>query len=163
MRKYTRLLTFLGLILLVTNCAMFKNNIPKLEKNPPFKVLEATYNAWATSDTIVKWYTVKVVINNDKINLDSVFFKNVKSKFKLDKTQSNKTFISKISLPIPPHDYNLEKDAVNEFGNKPPKKTSKLLPFELNNNEAIISYLVNNKVKYYKVVLNNTETVFIEN
>ena len=46
--------------------------------------------------------------------------------------------------------YILHKDPKKEFGNKPPIITEKI-PFVLNDNEAVITYKVNNKTEYYKV------------
>ncbi|WP_298285303.1 hypothetical protein [uncultured Lutibacter sp.] len=158
MKKIIHFIMFLGASFLFTFCGSSKDL--KLQKEPPFKVISATYNSWVGGKPNSKGYTISVSIDNPEITLDSVFFRGLKSEFKVEEFKSKLVFTSRLTQPKP-HDYNLDIDEKKEFGNKPPETTSKI-PFELNENEAVVSYTLNGKINYFKITsLQKTATVYM--
>jgi len=47
------------------------------------------------------------------------------------------------------YDLNMEEEAINEYGNRTPTKKDSI-PFNLAINDAVVSYLENNRLKYIK-------------
>ncbi|REE83709.1 hypothetical protein BX611_1004 [Lutibacter oceani] len=122
----------------------------KFQNNPPFKIVKAVYKNWVGGQPGVKGYLVQFEIDNPEIVLDTVYFRNMKTKLKKDFTSENNTYVGTFILPHIIKDYILHKDPKKEFGNEPPI-VSENIPFVLNDNEAVISYIFNNKTAYYKV------------
>lgn len=120
----------------------------KSQAQYPFKVLKATYaNAVGEQPDLIVT-TLKITVNNNEIQLDSVFFRSYKAPLQRVDNAENSIFAGSFTTSTTPHDYILSSDPKKEFGNKPPLKVSKL-PFELKENEAVVSYVYKDKVKYY--------------
>lgn len=117
----------------------------------PFKVLEATYADSAGEQPNLLVTTLKITINNKQIQLDSVYFRNHKAPLKHVESDENSLFKGSFITSTIPHDYILHGDPKQEFGNKPPVTVSKL-PFEIKNNEAVVSYFYKDKISYYKIL-----------
>jgi len=81
-----------------------------------------------------------------------LFFRGKKRKVKIKKLENgNKIVLAKFNNPnTNKFDLQLQGDAKKEFGNKPSKKETDI-PFELKDSEAIISYLEDNELKYFKL------------
>ncbi|SNR39975.1 hypothetical protein SAMN06265371_102305 [Lutibacter agarilyticus] len=118
------------------------------ENNPPFKVLSATYTEWLGGQPGVNGVLVSIKIDNLAIKLDSVYFRNTSALLKLNK----KTTSYNVSIVLPNTNKNLQLDIDprKEFGNEVPDISTKI-PFELNDNEAVVSYLQKGKTNYYKI------------
>src|SRR5690606_23958937 len=95
--------------------------------------------------------TLKISINNKEIKLDSLYFRNHKVSLTKVDSDENSDFIGIFETYTMPHDYILDSDPKQEFGNTPQVTISKL-PFELNDIEAIVSYFYKNKINYYKIL-----------
>lgn len=123
----------------------------KAQNEHPFKVLEATYanSVGEQPDMVVT--ALKITINNKKIQLDSIYFRNQKAPLKRVESDGNSLFTGSFTTSTTPHDYILDADPKEEFGNKPLVTVSKL-PFELNDNEAVVSYFYKDKINYYKIL-----------
>ena len=93
---------------------------------------------------------IRISINNPKILLDSVYFRNNSSILKLDKSDSNLEYVGSLVLPTKNQNFNLNLDSKKEYGNQAPD-ISRKIPFELKENEAIVSYLLNKKKFYFKI------------
>ncbi|WP_456422706.1 hypothetical protein [Lutibacter sp.] len=128
-------------------CSVSKNTF---KKNPPFKVVKATYNSWVGGQPGVRGITIYITIDNPKINLDTVFFREMKTKFKKDFSATSNTFVGSFTLHNKEHDFILDKNSIKEFRNTP-SKTSLNIPFKLENNEAVVSYFFKEKKYYFKV------------
>jgi len=117
------------------------------ELEHPFKVLEANYVSEQPDTTGI---TVNIIIDNPEIQLDSVYFRNNSAPLKHMESFENLVFTGSFKTSTTPHDYILDSDPKQEFGNKPPVMVSKT-PFELTDNEAVVSYFYKNKINYYKI------------
>ncbi|NEW78635.1 MAG: hypothetical protein GZ086_04235 [Gelidibacter sp.] len=147
MKKYLGI----GLITLVSialfGCGASK---AKAQNEHPFKVLEATYvNSVGEQPDLVET-TIKISINNKEIQLDSVYFRNSGTPLKRLESIENSIFTASFITSTTLHDYILDSDPKQEFGNKPPVSKAKL-PFELIGNEAVVSYFYKDKINYYKI------------
>lgn len=129
----------------------FGCGVSKAQNNHPFKVLEATYANSVVEQTDLVLTTLKITTNNKEIQLDSVYFRNHKASLKHVKSDENSVFSGSFTTSTIPHDYILSSDPKQEFGNKPPVTVSKL-PFEIKENEAIVSYFYKDKINYYKIL-----------
>ncbi|MHB1146109.1 MAG: hypothetical protein ACYC01_00785 [Lutibacter sp.] len=123
----------------------------KAQNEHPFKVLNATYTNWIGDQPDSTVTTLKIIINNPEIQLDSVYFRNHSFAIKRVDSIENPLFIGSFTTSKTPHDYILHSDPKQEFGNKPPVTVSKT-PFELANNEAVVSYFYKDKINYYKIL-----------
>lgn len=149
MKKSLYFFTFGILVLAFSCCGTSKSN-NKLEQNPPFKINRAFYNTWVGGQPGVKGYTIYFEIDNSNTVLDSVYFRNMSAKLLKDTSTSESVYIGTFILPNRMKDYVLHSDPKKEFGNELPDISEKT-PFQLNSNEAIISYIVDNTTQYYKV------------
>lgn len=147
MNKFTGIFISLLTLLMFSLCSTTKE-ATKIE--PPFKVIKATHNSWVGGRPGVKGININITIDNSKIELDSVFFRNKKTKLKKDISISPSIFIGVFINKNIKKDYTLHEDPVKEYGNTPPDITIKM-PFELQTNEAIVSYLHKGKIQYYKI------------
>lgn len=139
----------IGFITLVS-FTFFGCGVSKAQNEHPFKVQDATYaNAVGEQPDLVLT-TLKIMINNPEIQLDSVYFKNHKAPLKRVESGENSVFTGSFTTSTIPHDYILDSDPKQEFGNKPPVTGSKF-PFELKDNEAVVSYFYKGKIKYCKI------------
>ncbi|MFO7673725.1 MAG: hypothetical protein R6V74_08465 [Lutibacter sp.] len=134
-------ITFLG-------CSVSK---AKAQNEHPFKVLSATFANSVVEQTDLVLTTLKITTNNKEIELDSVYFRNHKASLKRLDSDGNSVFIGSFRTSTTPHDYILDSDPKQEFGNKPPVTASKL-PFGLNDNEAVVSYFYKDNINYYKIL-----------
>jgi len=83
--------------------------------------------------------------------LDSVYFRNQIVHLVREESAENSVFTGSFTTSNLPHDYILHSDPKQEFGNKPPVTVSKL-PFEIKENEAVVSYFYKDKLNYYKIL-----------
>lgn len=122
----------------------------KAQTEHPFKVLEANYANWVSEQPDITGITVKIIIDNPEIQLDSVYFRNNSAALKHVESIENLVFTGSFKTSTTPHDYILHSDPKQEFGNKPLVMVSKI-PFELTGNEAVVSYFYKDKINYYKI------------
>jgi len=142
----------LGIVLFTCSfCGTSKNNIKKEQQTEhPFKVIDATFHTWVGGQPGVKGINITITIDNPEIQLESVFFRNMKSELKRELNSEPTNFVGVFTLPNTKQDYNLNIDPIKEYSNKAPD-VSLNIPFELKNNEAIISYLHQGNIYYYKI------------
>ncbi|CAM1344019.1 hypothetical protein [Tenacibaculum amylolyticum] len=146
--KFLKILSLPLLLITMTKCASYK-----LETNPPFKVVSATYAQFVGGRPESPGGTdIKVVYTADaKITFDRIFYKNQDAKIGYDEIGGQKSITAKFSSPsVKNKDMQMHNDPAKEYGNTPPS-TDKKSPFQLKDNEIVISYIQGNKTKYYKV------------
>lgn len=135
----------------------------KIEKNPPFKVTGATYNHWVGGQPGAKG--IKVIISYETkadVTFDQIYFANKEGKIDVYKKDGKPYLIGHISTSTsnPGEDLILDIDSKKEVNNKLPQEEKKI-PFELKENEAVISYTYKGKKSYYKVTnIKQTKTDF---
>lgn len=127
----------------------------KLQKEIPFAVTSATCQEWVAgvqgggSGINVTFVADNLAENN--IQLDSIFFRGQKAAVMMLEEKGKKNCSARFVTPkLEKPDIIMHKDPKKEFGNKPPKLQEKI-PFELADNEAVISYTQAGKVKYFKI------------
>ena len=116
----------------------------------PFKVIKATSNIWVGGQPGVKGYNINITIDNPEVKLETVYFRNMKSDFKVDNSVNPKVFVGVFTLPNTKNDYTAHQNSDEEYGNKAPKVDLQI-PFELKENEAVVSYMKAGKISYYKI------------
>tara|TARA_R110002012_G_scaffold263456_2_gene446524 strand:+ start:190552 stop:191070 length:519 start_codon:yes stop_codon:yes gene_type:complete len=150
---YIALLSLLGL----GSCASQK----KMQTNPPFTIETPSFQKWtAGKEEGGSGLDVKIPI--DQLQKGNIIFKDLYFRGKVSsvvtETIANKQYVTakfthqKFTKP----DIIMHADPRKEVGNQPPmpqKDEKKAYPFELAEDEAVISYLENNsnKLKYTKI------------
>lgn len=141
----------LGIIAILSivflRCGTSKENS---QKTPPFKIVKSTYNNWIGGQPGVKGVIVKVAIDNPNVTLDSIYFRNMKTALEKEKITSEEKYIGHFTYPNTKNEIILHGDPKKEFGNPVPD-VSKKNPFELENNEAMVSYIYKGIKNYYKI------------
>ena len=151
MKKLAGILILVIILLGFSFCSATKNNMKEITtKNPPFKVTKATYNTWVGGKQGVKGLNIAIAIDKLEIKLDSVFFRNRKAVLMRDISIKENIFNGVFTILKTQHDYNLDIDPLKEYGNKAPV-ISRKMPFELERNEAVVSYLYKGDTHYYKI------------
>jgi hypothetical protein len=141
----------IGLIILLS-IAFFGCGTSKTEAKSelPFKVMDATYSNFVGEQPNLVITAIKITTNNPLIQLDTVYFRNNATLLKREVSTENSVFTGSFTTSNTPHDYILDSNPKQEFGNKPPAIVSKL-PFKLTENEAVVSYFYKNKLNYFKI------------
>lgn len=119
------------------------------ENNPPFKVISSTYSAWLGGQPGVNGVLFSIKTDNSTVKLDTVYFKNRSALLKFNEKSS--TYTASMVLPNTNKHLQLDIDPRKEFGNEVPDISTKI-PFELKENEAVVSYSYNNKKHFYKIL-----------
>lgn len=153
-RKTSLAIAVIGLLLFISCGSTSKI----LNNKPPFKVLNATYFKWLGGQPGVNGVKISIKIDNSAVKLDTVYFKNSSTLLKFN--ESLATYAASIVLPNTNKHLQLDIDSKKEFGNEVPD-ISRKIPFELNKNEAVVSYRYKGKTNYYKI-LNVVETKSIK-
>lgn len=151
MNKLVSILVSVIILLSFSFCCATKSNIKDLsQEKHPFKVTKSTYNTWVGGQPGVRGIKIDISIDNPNIQLDTVYFRNKKITLKHNLSSSPSTFVGVFALPNTEKDYILHENSVNEYGNKPPK-VSLNIPWELKENEAVVSYMYEGNIHYYKI------------
>ncbi len=125
---------------LFANCAGNKD----LQEKAPVKMDNAYYT---TQGEIINLYIPVTTIQTNRVSLDSVYFRNKKAAL-VASPDSPGVFIATFNTGKP--DMIMSSDPKEEYRNKIPQKTEKM-DFELKDDEAILIFTQNSKVKYYKL------------
>lgn len=146
--KLIKLLSLLLITLGITQCAS-----KKLVTNPPFTITKATYTNWVGGIEGVSGINVTVYYTAPKtIAFDSIYYKGKKAAVSFKGNDAEKIVMAQFNTSSvnSKKDLQLQKDTAGEYGNTLPNVTSNF-PFELKDNEAIVSYKENNTIKYFKI------------
>lgn len=159
----------LASIILVSfsQCGNSKDLGGEFEKEMPIKIKEATYQSWVSGVerggagiTIIITFENTYIKLNDVFEIDSIYFR--EQKMKPETRQNPFQIIGRYkSTTNQPKDIILHKEPVKEYGNKAPMAQSKTT-FELESDEAIISYKQHGKTKHFKLKLAKKETSFYQ-
>jgi hypothetical protein len=139
-----KILSLLAIIFGFSQCGS-----AKFDMNPPFKIDSASYTNWVGGQPGVRGTKVEIVLT-EKLDIvfDSLFFNNKKTKLE-NREIDQATFLIGHFTTSKNQDKILHLDSKKEIKNEAPEKIK--FPFELKNNEAVISYFINNKTHYYKL------------
>ena len=149
--KTLKQMAFFSLISVVMMSFSQCASTQKLEGKSPVEFKEVYYKTWSNparyTGSGINVYLLTTSENND-INLDSVYFR--KQQVKLIQTKPN-SYVGKFKTATnQPHDIVMSSDPKEEYGNTLPE-IKKPIPFELKDNECVISYKEGKATKYFKI------------
>ncbi|CAM1358111.1 conserved exported hypothetical protein [Tenacibaculum litopenaei] len=125
----------------------------KFDQTPPFKILSAKMThitggvPGVSSLDVYLQYTAAT-----KPTVKHLYFRGKKTTAIIEQKLDNPYIVARFKEEDNAERYDLElqKDVKKEYGNTTAKKAEKF-PFELQQNEAVLSYEVNGKLRYYKI------------
>lgn len=132
-----------------TQCASIK-----MDTNPPFTVKSATYTH--VTGGLPGNNSLNLMIeftSTNTINFENVFFQNRITSAVIEKKQ-NKQYIAaryNTSSGEDRKDLVLHANSKEEYGNTASSKTKKEFPFDVKENEAVVSYKIGEKTHYFKI------------
>lgn len=138
--------TFKSLVILITIMTLFNcySSKLKLQDKAPIEHTRPYFQEWVAGikdgGSGINIYFPNLVTKNNAI-IDSVFFRKMKGKLRNGKA----SYFATLKKPKP-IDLTMSSDPKSEYGNKLPK-----FPFELKNNECVISYIEEGETKYVKI------------
>lgn len=149
-KMITIILTMPILLFSLSNCggAQSTNNMKEFVQNPPFKISEAYYQDWVAGVEEGGSGT-NVHINFSEIDPDvviqNIYFKNhtIEAKGNINDPNQYVGYFKKERKA----DVIMDADPMKEAQNTP----SKVFPFELEANEAVVEYWFAGKKNYYKI------------
>ncbi len=137
----------LSILASFSQCSSSKN----LQKNAPLELAQVYFQKWiAGVEGGGSGLNIFIPVTDNSIVLDSVYFRGKAAKLEL-KQQDSMFYVGRFIS-----DLNTKKDIIMsnepyaEYGNEMPK-TSIKIPFELKENECVISYKEGKETKYFKV------------
>jgi len=143
-------------IIFFTSC----NSTKSKQKEIPFVVQNATYQDWFGGREGVKGVKIKIVIksNSKQNNYQTLYYLDKKGKIKSSFNDNNIGVLTvNINTSSLKQDRIISKNKEDEFRNKVPIKPKYL---NLKKSEAVIEYLQDGILKYYKVSLTEKEALY---
>jgi len=150
MKAFTTLLFSIIILISFTNCS----SAQKLQKVAPAEFGEVYCQSWVAGiqgggSGINLFISTPSELPNT-IQLDSVYFRGKVAKIQR-KTSEKVIYAAYFRTEFNQKtDIIMSANAQEEYGNTLPKKATKI-PFELKDNECVISYKNGNKTQYYKI------------
>ena len=143
------------IIAIVSNFTQCKTM--KLTDNPPFEINGATYNNWVGGQPGVSGMKVNIGVNTDKeITFNTMYFYKMSTKVEIKTVKGKKYVVGHFNTST--HDQDM---LVEPNMEKKKKEHKEEKHFDLKENEAVISYTIGAKTKYYKVTnIKRTKTDF---
>ena len=122
-----------------------------IEKEPPFQLEKSAYNNWVGGQPGVKGIQLVIALReNSTIAFDSVFFQKRATKIEINIVDEKMLLIGHFNTSNRLNsDLVLDINITKEIKNSVPE--IKKFPFELKDNEAIISYKLDGKTNYFKI------------
>ena len=123
----------------------------ELQSEAPIAIGKVFYQKWiAGIEGGGSGLNIFIPVNDTSIALDSVFFRGKAAKLET-KSQDQSLYIGRfISQFNKRRDLIMSSDSIAEYGNKLPIVEQKI-PFELQSNECVVSYIDGLKTKYFKI------------
>ena len=125
---------------LFTNCGSNKD----LQERVPVQ-FQDVYTTTGSSG--LELHIPITVIQDNKISLDSVYFRGMKSPLVQSEEFPNE-YVAQFN--VTDSEMVMSGDPREEYGNKAPQRAEKI-PFDIERDEAILVFSQNNKTKYYKL------------
>jgi len=113
------------------------------EKAPA--TMESSY--YTTQGEVITLYIPVTAIQSNRVSLDEVYFRNKRANL-ITSPENPGVYMATFEMGKP--DMIMSSNPKEEFGNKMPQKMEKM-DFELDEDEAILIFTQNSKVKYYKL------------
>jgi len=124
----------------------------QFDKKAPATITASFFQDWVggrpgSKGTLV---TIKLNAPNKKMAFDSLYFKGKAVKIESNNIKNELILTGNFMVLTKPNDMVVHADPKEEFGNTPPKLGVKI-PFELEEDQAVISYSIRNKTRYFKI------------
>jgi len=124
----------------------------QFDKKAPATITESFYQDWVggrpgSKGTLV---TIKMQAPEKEMVFDSIYFNGKTVKLGKSINENEITLTGNFMIITKPNDLIMHADPKEEFGNKAPQVTKKI-PFELQKDEAVVSYIIKNKKRYFKL------------
>ena len=146
--KYISSITMLSFVMVAfSQCSSTK----KLQEKAPMTLGDVYCQRWiAGVQGGGSGLNIFIPAQDNAIMLDSVYFRGQVTK--LEFSQNNKPmYVGRFLTSVNQRrDINMNADAKAEYGNIPPAIDNKI-PFELKDNECVVSYKKGKKTKYFKI------------
>ncbi|ARV15902.1 hypothetical protein [Polaribacter sp. SA4-12] len=141
-----KFLSIIAILFTFTQCGSIK-----LENDPPFKFKKASYNNWIGGQPGVRGTIVEIeLMESSNIDFDSIFFQNKSTIVEINTATGKTLLIGYFNTSKRQNrDLILDADVTKEMKNKLPDV--KKIPFELKEDEAILSYKLGDKINYFKI------------
>ena len=126
-----------------------------LQDEAPVDIYEYYYQTWVAGapggGSSINFSLALNSVPNDII-LKDLYFMSMKTS--LDQGQQAPTVFTGIfkTTVNQPNDITMDADPKKEYGNEAPDIKKEVIPFDLNNDEAVISYMKDGKEYYYKLI-----------
>ena len=150
MRTINKLAGLLILCIIMTSFSQC-SSAQKIQENAPIAHNQVYFQKWiAGVQGGGSGINIFIPTKDTSVQLDSVYFRGKSTKLELT-TQGESMYVGRFFT-----DFNKRKDMImssdskEEMVNELPEIPQKI-PFELNDNECIISYLDGDKTKYFKI------------
>lgn len=138
----------LSILLIVTSFIQCKSI--KFIKNPPFKITNATYENWTGGVPGVSGTNVKIYYSSDtEIKFHQIYYANKIVTLEVKKTLDSKVLVGYFNTSTNKKELILHSNSTKEIKNSLPE--IKEFPFQLKENQAVISYYVGKKINYFKI------------
>jgi len=136
----------------------------QFDKKAPITITDSFYKNWMGGRQGVKGVliTIKAKAPETDIIFDSIYFNNKMVKLQPHIEKNELTLTGNFIIPSKTDHIIMHADPKKEFGNKPPNISNKI-PFELQDNEAVISYFIKSKKRFYKISnIKKAKTIFYQ-
>ena len=151
-------------ILTIITMSFIQCSSAQLDKKVPVTITQTFYQNWIGGQPGSKGTLVSIKLNapDKKMAFDSIYFNGKAVKLQSNLLKNELTLTGNFVVITKPNDLVMHANPKKEFGNTPPKLAAKI-PFELEKNEAIISYIIKDKKRYFKVQnIKKTKTLFYQ-
>tara|TARA_R110002049_G_scaffold114646_1_gene265892 strand:- start:11764 stop:12252 length:489 start_codon:yes stop_codon:yes gene_type:complete len=144
--KIMKILSILTIIVGFSQCGS-----SKFVKEPSFNIEKAFYNYWVGGQPGVSGTKLEIHLSNSsEIIFDSLFFQNKTTKVEVNNLDNAVQLIGHFSTSKKmKRDIILDVNSTNEIENTLPNL--KKFPFELKENEAVLSYKKGEKTVFFKI------------
>jgi len=145
--KITKVVFVCSLFFFISSC---KSSLT--QKTIPFTINEKVYFQWAdgkdgTRGTTI---TVKGYAKSTNLSFSKIYFQNQAFEV-VPEFNGNDFVLSATKTELYKPDVVVSRDPADEYGNKPPGASKSKIPFDLENDEAVLAYSVNGQESFYKV------------
>ncbi|NOY47975.1 MAG: hypothetical protein GXO84_07235 [Chlorobi bacterium] len=146
----------LGLLIMLVFMMSFSqcSSTKKLQEKAPIAIGKVYVQKWVAGiEGGGSGLYIFIPVSDVSITLDSVYFRGKATKLSV-KYQNKNMYVGNFINPSKQkHDIIMSGDSKAEYGNKlpPSSKEQKPIPFELKDDECVISYIDGKKTKYFKV------------
>lgn len=153
------ILSILGLLVSSIGLSQCQSAKTKLQKTAPFTITKAFYQDWMGGQPGNSGTTVQLHLSTDKsVQPDSLFFQNRVTAIDIKPSDEGNLWVANFRK-VARKPINMTDNPRGEYGNPVPEMVN--FPFELEKDEAVLKYTLDNKAYYYKISgITQKETIF---